>query len=74
VWPVRVVVLDELLKHYREVARSGDQQVIEAFAAQRADPALRDHVFARGARTGVRIMAMSASAKTASKAGVNLLS
>ena len=30
--------------------------------------------FARGARTGVRMMLMSAPAKTASKAAVNLLS
>jgi hypothetical protein len=35
---VRVVVLDELLQRYREVARSGDQEVIEAFPAQRPDP------------------------------------
>jgi hypothetical protein len=41
---VRVVVLDVLPKHYREVARSGDQKVIEAFATQGADPALNDRV------------------------------
>ena len=41
---VGVVVLDELAQHYREVARSGDQQVVEAFAAQRADEAFGDRV------------------------------
>ena len=44
VWTVRVVVLDELLQHLPEVAGSGDQQVVEAFAAQRADEALGDRV------------------------------
>jgi hypothetical protein len=34
-------VLDVLLQHYREVARSGDQKLVEAFATQGADPALR---------------------------------
>ena len=38
------VVLDELAHHGREVAPSGDQQVVEAFAAQRADEALGDRV------------------------------
>jgi hypothetical protein len=33
-----------ILKHYREVARSDDQKVIEAFAAQGANPALRNGV------------------------------
>jgi hypothetical protein len=36
VWAVGVVVLDELLQHYGEVAGSGDQEVVEALAAQRA--------------------------------------
>jgi hypothetical protein len=48
--PVRamgVVVLEVLLQHCREVARSGDQKVIEAFAAQRSDEALGDRVRAR---------------------------
>ena len=44
---VGVVVLDELAKHYREVASSGDQQVVEAFPAQRADDAF-GNAFARG--------------------------
>jgi len=64
---VRVVVLEVLPEHDREVARSGDQKVIEAFAAlvpiQRSAMA-----FVRGARTGVRMMSMSAPAMTASKA------
>jgi hypothetical protein len=50
---VGVVVLDVFVEHRREVARSGDEDVVEAFAAQSADPALGDP-FARGARTGVR--------------------
>ena len=37
-----VVVLDELAQHYCEMVGCGDQQVIEALAAQRADPALGD--------------------------------
>jgi hypothetical protein len=36
-----------LLQHNGEVARSGDQEVVEAFAAQRADEAFRDRVRAR---------------------------
>ena len=49
---VGVVVLDELAQHYREVAPSGDQQVIEAFAAQRADEAFGDGVGPRRANRG----------------------
>jgi hypothetical protein len=41
---VSVVILGELLQHQREVAGPGDQGVIEAFAAQGADPALYDRV------------------------------
>jgi hypothetical protein len=37
-------VLDELAQHRREVSGSGDQHVVEAFAAQRADPTLGDRV------------------------------
>jgi hypothetical protein len=37
-------VVDELAQHGREVPPSGDQQVVQAFAAQRADPALGDRV------------------------------
>jgi hypothetical protein len=40
-------VLDVLAQHYREVAGSGDQHVVEAFAAQCADPALGDRVRSR---------------------------
>ena len=43
-WTVRVVVVYELAQHRGEVARSGDQQVVEAFAAQRADEAFGDRV------------------------------
>jgi hypothetical protein len=43
-WAVRVVVLDELLQHQREVARPGDPKVVEAFAAQRSDEALCERV------------------------------
>ena len=39
-----VVVLDELAQHHHEVAPSGDQHVVEAFAARRADEALGDRV------------------------------
>src|SRR4051794_36797842 len=39
-----VVVLDVLLQHDRQVAWSGDQQVVEAFAAQGADEAFGDRV------------------------------
>jgi hypothetical protein len=47
--PVRAVsvVRDVLLQDCREVARSGDQEVVEAFAAQGADPAFRDRVRSR---------------------------
>ena len=40
-------MLDVLLQHHREVARSGDQEVVEAFAAQRADEAFGDGVRSR---------------------------
>ena len=36
---VRVVMLDVLEQHYVEMAWSGDQEAVEAFAAQRADEA-----------------------------------
>ena len=41
---VGVVVLEVLLQHQPEVAWSGDQEVVEAFAAQDADEALSDRV------------------------------
>jgi len=44
VWAVGVEVLDVLAQHEVEVAWSGDQQVVEAFAAQGADEAFRDGV------------------------------
>jgi hypothetical protein len=45
-------VLDELMQHRREVAPSGDQQVVEAFAAQCADEAFGDRVGPRRAHWG----------------------
>ena len=42
--PVGVVVLDIVAQHYVEVAWSGDQDAVEAFAAQRADEAFDDRV------------------------------
>ena len=70
---VGVEVLDILAQDDVEVAWSGDQDVIEAFPAQRADD--RSPIaFARGAWGGVRMIRMSAPAKTASNAVVNLLS
>jgi hypothetical protein len=47
-----VVVLDVLAQHGREVARSGDQEMVEAFAAQRVNPALGDRVRPRRALSG----------------------
>jgi hypothetical protein len=44
---VHVVVLEVLLQHDCEVARPGDQKVIEAFASHSADPALSDRVRSR---------------------------
>ena len=41
---VGVVMLDVLAQHRREVARSGDQEMVEAFTAQGADEAFRDRV------------------------------
>jgi hypothetical protein len=44
---VGVVMLDVLAQHRREVARSDDQEMIEAFTAQGADEAFRDRVRSR---------------------------
>jgi hypothetical protein len=70
---VCVVVVDELLQHLREVAWSGDQEMVQVFPAQCLDPSFGDGV-RPGARTGVWMMRMSAPAKTASKAAVHVLS
>ena len=40
-------MIEVLGQHRREVAPSGDQHVVEAFAAQGTDPAFRDRVRAR---------------------------
>jgi hypothetical protein len=42
--PLRVVVVDVLAHHCCEVAGPGDQEVVKAFPAQRADEALGDRV------------------------------
>ena len=44
---VRVVVLDVLPQHCRDVALSADQEEVEAFAPQGANEAFRDRVRAR---------------------------
>jgi hypothetical protein len=49
---VGVVVHGVLPQHYCEVARSADQQVVEAFTTQGADPALGDGVGSRRANRG----------------------
>ena len=46
-WPVRVVVPDELAKHPLQVASSDDQQMVETLSACGAYPTL-------GERVGVR--------------------
>ncbi len=43
-WAMSVVVLEELLQYHREVALSGDQELVEAFPAERADEAFGDRV------------------------------
>ena len=43
-WAMSVVVLEVLLQYHREVALSGDQELVEAFPAERADEAFRDRV------------------------------
>ncbi len=50
-----VVLLDVLPQHRLEVARSGHQEVVEAFAAQGANPALGDRVRARCSRRGADV-------------------
>jgi hypothetical protein len=70
-WAVRVVVLDELLQHQREVARPGDQKVVEALAAQRLDEALCDRVRPRRPHGGAQDGRTSVPANTALKAGLN---
>ena len=49
-----ILLGDVLLQHYREVAWPGDQEVVEAFAAQGADPAFGDGIGSRcgGGRLG----------------------
>ena len=66
-------MLHVLAQHDVEVAGSVMRQVVEAFPAQGADEA-SVIAFVWGARTGVRMMRMSAPSNTASNAPVNLLS
>ena len=47
VWPVRVVVVDILIKDEPRVPLAGDQHPVEALAAGAGNPALRDRVRAR---------------------------
>jgi len=72
-WAMSVVVLEVLLQYHREVALSGDQELVEAFPAERADEAFRDRVRARRPYRGADDANVGA-VKTASKAVVNLLS
>jgi hypothetical protein len=70
---VRVEVLHILAQDVVEVAWSGDQRWSRH--SRRRVPMKRSAIaFARGARTGVRMMRRSAPVNTASKAAVNLLS
>src|SRR3954454_15294310 len=43
-WAMSVVVREVLLQYDREVALSGDQELVEAFPAERPDEAFRDRV------------------------------
>ncbi len=47
VWPVRVVVPHVIVQNSLQLAPSDDQQVVEAFAADRADPTFREGVGVR---------------------------
>jgi hypothetical protein len=58
-------VLDELLQHRGQMEWSGDQEVIEALAAQGPDEAFGDRVGPR-CPYRVRMMRMSAPVNTAS--------
>src|SRR5918993_3421846 len=55
VWAVGVVVLDVFLQHRREVAWSGDEEVVEAFPAHGRDPALCDGVGTRCPDRGAEV-------------------
>jgi hypothetical protein len=56
-------MVDVIAQNRSEMALSGDQHAVEAFAAQGADPARSAMAFVLGARTGVRMMSMSAAAE-----------
>jgi hypothetical protein len=56
-WPMLVVMAGVDAKHVLELAAAEDEQPVEAFATDAADPAPA-WAFAFGARTGVRITAI----------------
>jgi hypothetical protein len=70
---VRVVMREVLAQHGGEVARSGDQKVVEAFAAQGGDEAFRDGVRPGCLDRGADDPDVGAG-NTASKAAVNVAS
>ena len=65
--PVSIVVGGVEAEHVLEVAAVDDQDPVEAFAAEGADPTLGIG-FAFGARIGVRMILMPSLRKTSSKA------
>ena len=71
---VGVVVRDVLLQHCREVARSGDQEVVEAFAPQGADPAFHNGVRAWCSNGGADDVDVGAGEHGVEGGGVSLLS
>ena len=73
VWPVTVVVGDVGSQDGFEMASPEDEDPVEAFASDGADPASAS-ALAWGARMGVRIAVMCSARKTSSKARVNLVS
>jgi hypothetical protein len=73
VWPVGVVVADIDAQDALELPAAGDQEPVEAVAADGADPALGDRVRLRP-RNGVRTISTLSLRKTLSKARPNLLS
>ena len=66
------MVLEVLLEYHREVALSGDQELVEAFPAEGADEAFRDRVHP-WCPYRVRMIRMSVPVKTASNVAVNFV-
>jgi len=73
VWTVPVVVLDIGPQDPGKLPAADDEQLVEAFSADRPDPAFGVGV-ALGARTGVQITWMPVERHTSSNTLVNLLS